>query len=391
MRRIRIPHPDFTHTEKTYLDADYATGSTALTVVNNYGFENDEIAIIGGLGEEKSESKDVTGQTGHTQIDISATLKFAHNKNTVVYRYEYDQYEIYRYRAAAWTLISTSNIQWDKRETIYVDKVGLSTDAYRYRLKNNTSAAVSAYSPTIAATGYTRPMVGYMIREVRKILRDEERRIIKTDDEIIRQFNRAQEIITSRRDDWWFLFKENSAITTTADTRKYGLSTITRLNYIDTVRYRFDDGTTDNIYHLLQKPISEHDYDVRDVDEVSDDWPNSYAILPADSSDLDDVADETGVPIPSILEDYALAYCFKVKGDDKMAQIYEERFFGPQPGRDEDYGEPTGIRLLERMQNSKSKAVGQPKAMKRWRGRKAMTMFYNDNEIDRDSIKERYW
>jgi len=421
MRKIRIPIPDLSHTEKTYLDADYSSG-TALTVINNYGFTNDDWTIIGEPGEEKTETKDVTGQTGNTQIDISAALKFDHNKGCVIYRYEYDQYEIYRYRAAAWTLISTSNIQWDKHETIYIDSDGAATDLYKYRLKNSAATSYSDYSPSLAATGFTKAQVGYMITNVRKILGDEDRQIIKSDDEIIRQFNRAQEIIQGVRTDWWFLRKTNSGITTVASTRRYGLSSITDLNYVDSVRYRFNDGTTDNTYHLGQISLVEMDSLVIDNNMTADDWPEFYTIEPADSidavgyvavdkpsettaygtfyiryfelmADLDDVADTTDVPFPSILEDYALSYCFKIKGDETRGKMYEERFYGPQPSKMEgQYNrEPTGIRLLELMQNGKGRAQGQPKQMKKFRGRGGIKKLYNEHTVDRDYIAENYF
>ncbi len=263
MRRITIPIPNLLHTEKTYLDADYSTG-TALTVVNNYGFANDDFAIVGEPGEEKTETKDVTGQTGNQQIDISATLKLDHNKGCVIYRFEYDQYEIYRYRSATWTLISTSNIQWDKRETIYIDSTGAATDYYKYRLKNSVATTYSDYSPSLIATGFTRNQVGYMIREVRKITGDTDRKIV-TDDEIIREFNRAQEIIGNTRKDWWFLFvdtyKAGSGISTTAATHTYSLATYSSLNFISTIRYKFDDGTSDLVWHLTNVPKINLEYD----------------------------------------------------------------------------------------------------------------------------------
>lgn len=420
-RKIVIPLPNFEFTEKTYLDADYSSG-TALTVVNNYGFANDDIAIIGEPSEEKTESKDVTGQTGNQQIDISGALKFDHNKGNVIYRFEYDQYEIYRYRSATWTLISTSNIQWDKRETIYIDSGGLSTDSYRYRLKNSASVAYSDYSPTIAATGFTRSQVGYMIREVRKISGDTERKIV-TDDEIIRQFNRAQEIIGAMRKDWWFLlvdtYKQNTPLTGVAGTNVYSLATFSDLEFISTMRVRYYDGSNTNTYHIEQIPKAELEYDHIDEDATDNDDVVAYTILPADSSsdqgyirvsptpqltivgatlkffpdyykkmaDLDDVADETSVPIPSLLEDFALAYVYAVKGDETRTAMYEKRFYGPETGT-EKYNASTGVRLLEKMQNGKNKAQGQPRSFRRHGGRRT---YGNYSSSNRDYYHERYF
>lgn len=415
-RKLIIPIPDFTHTEKTYLDADYSSG-TALTVVNNYGYTLNDIAILGQPGEEKTESKPVTSQTGNTIINVTGAFKFSHNKNTILYRYEYDQYQIYRYRAAVWTLISTSNIQWDKRETIYIDANGLATDSYRYALYNSASTSSSDYSPTIAATGFTNRQVGYMIDNVRKIAGDTERLIIKSDDELIRQFERAQIIIKSVKENWWFLRKESDDITSLANTRTYGFVTyLSDLIHIDTVRYRYVNGSESTTYPLKYKTLSEMDQYITDNNQDSSDHPTFYTIEPADSVDsvgyisvdkpiltagagtffiryfkdmtpLTTVASETDVPIPSILEDYALAYIFHIKGDETRAKMYEERFYGPQPSKAEKMynREPTGIRLLELLQKSKGRPIGEPLSLKKPRRTSSR------DGLDRDYIAENYF
>lgn len=424
LRRIRIPTPTLEKTEKTFLDADYTTG-TALTVVNNYGFDDNDIAIIGEPGEEKTEDMDVTGYTGDTQVDISNALDFPHNKGCVVYRFEYDQVQIYRDTGAGWALLSLSYIQWDKRETIYVDHDASSAYSYRYRfICSVDNTRVSGYSPTLAGSGFTRKQVGYMIEQIRKVAGDQDRRIV-TDDELIRQFNRAQDIIKAKRDNWWFLLVDTyqgaNGIATEAGVDVYSLATYTDLNYISTMRFNFNDGTDNVTYHLSKDPKTVMEYRKRDEDATDDDWVAKYSLLPADSSsdqgyirvwptpattnygtfypdyykemaDLDDVADETDVPIPSILEDFALAYVFKVKGDELKARIYEERFFGPTPQEEKFQGkEPTGLRLLEQMQNSKNKAVDQPRSLKTFRGRRAIKRLYQDHVVDRDTQAERYF
>lgn len=421
MNTLRIVNPDLSRSEKTFLSADYSSG-TILTVENNFGYANDDIAVVGDPGVENTEAKDVTSQTGNTIINISAALKFSHNKSDTVYRYEYDQFEISRYRSATWTVISFSTIQWDKRETLYIDDDGLTTDSYRYRLYNSASATASDYSPTIPATGFTRNQVGYMVNEVRKILQDINRRIIPDDAEIIRQFNKAQDIIKAIRRDWWFLRKESAGqITTLINTRKYGLNTyLSDLNQIDIVRFRYNDGSTDNTYPLKVISLSEMDELIQDGNQATDDWPRYATLNPPDSSDdtgyitidrkikttgygsfhiryfkkmtdLSGSGDETDVPIPSILEDFALAYAFRIKGDEKRAAMYEESFYGPPPGRADQFKRPTGIRLLEIMQSNKSKAVGQPEVLKKWRGRNYNNRHYGRYGLSPDTIRENYF
>jgi hypothetical protein len=103
-------------------------------------------------------------------------------------------------------------------------------------------------------------------------------------------------------------------------------------------------------------------------------------------ADLDDVSDETSVPIPSLLEDFALAYIFHIKGDETRAAMYEKRFFGPEP-KVEKYNTVTGVRLLEQMQNGKNKAQGQPRSFRTPRRRRSV----GSRSGNRDYDHEHYW
>ena len=58
-REIRIPNPKLSDNELTYLDEDYSSG-TSLTVLSNLGFASQDIAVVGVVGDEQTEQKDVT-------------------------------------------------------------------------------------------------------------------------------------------------------------------------------------------------------------------------------------------------------------------------------------------------------------------------------------------
>jgi len=413
MRRLRIPIVDLSASEKSYLDADYTAG-TALTVVNNYGFELNDIAIVGEGGEEKSESQTVTGQTGHNTVNITTALKFTHNKNCVVYRFEYDQIEIYRYRAAVWSLISTSNIQWDKKETLYVDDTSLGGDLYKFRYKNSLSLAVSDYSPTLSAGGLASDTAGFAIREIRKIV-DPERQIV-SDAELIRQFNRLKEYIQGMRENWWFLlvdtYKAGVGIPTVANTDTYSLATYTDLNSVSVLRYKYNDGVTLNVYNLTYEPKIVLEYNQRDVDiNNNDDWAEQYTLLPADATSpqgyiriwptsktaaygtfypdyykkmaaMDDITDSLEVPNPQIFIDYGLGYVYRIMGEDTKARAYGDENSGYVK---------KGLEILIKQDDSKKRATGQPRSLKTGRGRKAISRLYGNHGVDRDYLAETYF
>lgn len=426
---MRIPNPDLRKEEKTYLDADYSSG-TALTVINAIGFTGGEVTfftVVGEIGEDKTESQQVSSLTGNTVINISSALRFSHNKSTIIYRSPWNQVEISKMPSGGnWSVISTSNIQWDKTETLYIDDDGGSTDSYRFRFYNSVSAVYSEYSPTVTGAGFGRNQVGFMVLRVRKNINDLERKVV-SDEEIIEMLDTAQDLIKGIRQNWWFLlvdtFKAGTGISVQADVGTYSLATYTDFNFLESLRYNFDDGTDDILRHLrfLDKLI--FDDRVRDQDRDHDDQVEVYTLLPPDSSSdngyfqvdpipdnansskfypnyfktmttLDDVADETPIPIPSVLEQYAISQCERIKGNETKAELYENIFFGKSGGKKGSIStRPTGIQLLERIQNAQIHPEGQPRNIKIWRGRKAIKELMQDTShgLSNDSLKEKYF
>ena len=428
MRRLRIPNPDLHKEEKTYLDADYSSG-LSLTVIQSTGFYGGEVrffVVIGEPGEDKTESETVTGITVPNTITIAAGLDNDHNKSTPVYRSPWDKVEISKMPSGGgWSVISQSAIQWDKNDTLYTDDDGGTTDSYRFRFWNTISNVFSEYSPTVTGAGFDRNQVGFMLTRVRKNINDTERKIV-SDEEIIQMLDSAQDLVKGIRQDWWFLlvdtFKAANGITIVADTGTYSLATYTDFNFLETLRYNFDDGTDDILRHITFLDKLFFDDRVRDQDRDHDDQIEVYTLLPPDSSSdngyiqvdpipdnangtlypnyyktmttLNDVADETPIPIPSILEQYAISQCERIKGNETKAELYENLFFGKSGGKKGSVvTRTTGIQLLERMQNAQTHPSGQPKSWKVWRGRKALRDMMQDptRGISIDSYREKYF
>jgi hypothetical protein len=417
VRRVRIPNPNVRRSEKTFLDSDYTAG-VALTVVRAIGFQDNDYVVVGEPGEDKTEQKDVTGITGNSQIDISSALRFAHNKGTVVYRSEWNAVQIERRADAdsSFSLISTTTLQWDKPDTLYIDTASTSGSDYRFRFINQAASLESEYSPTLDEGGFTNNQIGYMIQEVRDVINDPDRKIVK-DHEIIRFLNKAKNIIRAKRHDWYFWEKEDQgSITTTASTRKYNLDTISEtMDYVKDVRFRDATGNSTLLYHL--RFISELEFDQKEIDqdETDNDSLVYYTIAPPDSSsssgyirvdpapasasqqfyiryyepdaDYNDVADTTSIPIPSILEDYAVFRCEQIKGDERKAKIYRDLFYGPSDRRGTS-DDLTGIRLLEKMHNGRLIPQGKPRVLKKYIGRRIGSRLYGNRFVDRDWIAE---
>lgn len=259
-----------------------------------------------------------------------------------------------------------------------------------------------------------------MIRQVRQITNDLDGRVAG-DRAIIRFFNMGQDIIRSAKRDWSWLKVTDTSTTTTASTLQYGLpSNVGNTGNIDDIRYRYDDGTNDIIYQL--KYLSEKEFDLldQDQDRSTDDYVTHYTFREADSSnasgyirvyptpkttgrgtfyiryyremaDMDTVDDETLIPIPSILENFAIAQMEKIKGNETKSQLYENLFYGREQVGRRIATVDTGIALLIKLDAAKKVPAGQPLNLVRFKGPRGVARFYNNRFVSNDYLKETYF
>jgi len=402
MATVKINLPEITGNIKTFLSADYTSG-TSLTVESSASFANGQYIIIGEPGLEKTEATNLTAAPGVSTLTISA-LSYSHPKGTPVYYINWDQYAL-QYRTAtteSWTNYASmpTNLRWDAPYTEYRDAAATSTYGWRYRYYSTEKTAYSDYSDTISATGWGDNTVGYMIRNVRKIAGDPDGKTV-SDTELIRYFNAAQDKIYTRYDRWWFLFKVGTAINTVASTASYSLPS--DFGRMHSVLFRYVFGDTDITYSLKYLSLVEYDYQARDNNAEDNDDIVYYTIMPGDSTnatgylkiwpkpetaalditpryyktitDLDSYGDATEVPLPSMLEDYALAQIFKIRKEEEKAKYYDTQF------REQ-------LDLLKLMQR---KQAGPPRYLWRFEGRKAMSRLYGDRSIYSDATREEQW
>lgn len=259
-----------------------------------------------------------------------------------------------------------------------------------------------------------------MIRQVRQIANDLDGRVAG-DRAIIRFFNMGQDIIRGVKRDWSWLKVSDNTTTTTASTKRYGLPTnIGNTGNVSDIRYRYDDGTNDIIYQL--KFLSEKEFDTldQDQDQSTDDYVTFYTFEESDSSnasgyirvnpipkttgrgtfyiryyremsDMDTVDDETLVPIPSILENFAIAQMEKIKGNEAKSELYEALFYGREQVGRRVANVDVGISLLIKLDAAKKVPSGQPLSLVRFKGRRGVARFYNNRFVSADYLRETYF
>jgi len=401
---VKITNPTVSGNINTALSQDYTSGST-LNVDSSAGFVNGNYIIVGEPGLEKTEITSLTATPGSATTLTVTALSYSHPKGTPVYFIRWDKYSL-EYQSTSGGAFAVyggmpADLRYDAISTEYRDASATTSYSWKYRYYSTENSVYSDYSDTIAASGWPRTSVGYMVREIRKIVNDPESRTI-SDEEIIRFLNSAQDKIYALYDRWWFLFKIGTVIDTVASQKIYNLPS--DFGRMHSVQFRYNPTSSSDItYNLKYLPMTEFDYEARDNSATDNDEVVYYTIFPGDSTnatgyvhvwpvpetagydmtpryyktftDLDSYADETEIPIPAIIEDYALAQIYKIRKEENKADFYDKNF------REQ-------IELLKLEQR---KVVGSPRYLWKYVGPHAEDRLFGTRGIYSDSDRERNW
>ena len=398
---IRVDNCDLSNNEKTWLSSKGADGDLSLTVESNEGYSANDNIVIGEVGEEETEALLVSSTSGDHTIVVTTALKHDHPAGTPIYFTLWNRYSI-DVKASGGSYANMAgmprDIEWDSKYSEHYYG-GSTTDTYKYRFYNSTSGAFSSYSPEIAGTGFTRKSVRYMTNNVLKLANDPEEKVMSRD-EIRYQFNAAQDYISAMDSRWRFLWKRGTAIPSVVNQAQYAMpSDMDRLEYITC---SFDDGVDDRAYRLQPLSRVEFDYETMDHDREKDDYTKWYCHYMGDSTylydsfkvepvpehtyhnfyphyykkmtDLADDNDETVVPMPQLLEYWALSQIEKIRGNDTKSKVYMDMF-------------ESSVKLLK-MQQRKDVGI---KSFLTFRGRNVVNRFYGDRSGYDESSRINYW
>ena len=395
MRKITIKNPQILDVPYTLLSSDYTSGAT-LSVEDSSKFADNDLILVGGIGDEKTEVTDLTATPPNDTSFTIAALKFVHDADEPVQKVLWNKYDI-QYRTSStgsWTDLATNqNFDWGNDDTIHVDNAGTSAYQYRARYYNSATAIYSDWSDVTAGSGLTRNQVGWAIKKVRKKTKTENSNDV-TDKDIIDSFNTVNDIIRGLNRRWWFL-KDEHEFLTVADTKAYNLPDDYQRAH--RLKYRFNDGTTDVEYYLRFKTKTEFDNIYRDLDADSDDDLVHYTIDDVDETvelgptpetagytctliyfkELDDVntyGDILIVPLPNLYIHYACGEIWEDKDNNKKAGYHRSEF-------------ASLLKVLEQMRAK----TPTPKEFKRYRGNRAMKRLYGTRRVYSDARREKYW
>lgn len=203
-RTIKIAHLDLPTQPLTYLASDVAAAGVTLTVLDNVGFANTNLILIGTLGSETCEIKKVNAAVTAGTSLTSTALTFAHSTGAEVRKVLFNQYKIYGTTTTTFitdNLIATVDITPNAPYTTYVNA---STEyAYYWVAPYDSENSVTGDNSDYVArtTGYPSNTVGSLIESALTSTKKKKGGVI-TDEWLMNEINDCSEYIASKLKRW---------------------------------------------------------------------------------------------------------------------------------------------------------------------------------------------
>ena len=206
-RTITIAHLDISEYPVTsLLSAMAATGTTA-TVIDNTGFVDTNLILVGELGSDGTEIKAVDAAvTAGTSI-TTTEMTFKHTSGTPVRKVLFNQWKIYGTSDttfATTNLLDTINVQVDAEQTTYVYTSATEYDYYWVVAYDSINSITGDNSDYCAQTGYPLDTVGSLMKSALRSTRKEKNETI-TDQWFFEEVNNCLRYITGKLKHWSFL------------------------------------------------------------------------------------------------------------------------------------------------------------------------------------------
>jgi len=397
MREIHIKNPKILETPYSIISEKYSSG-TSLTIEDSSGFYDDDLILIGGVGNEKSEATDLTATPPNDTTLTVSSLKFIHDIDESIEKILWDQFDI-QYKttvAGSWIdLVTSRSFSWDKDITSYVHESGASTYYYRSRYYNSATEQYSSWSNIASGAGFNRNEAGFVLKQVRKKTKTVGDKDI-TDDYIFSLFNDVQDIVKGFNKRFWFL-KDKHAFVTAASTKEYS-ELPDDFDRGHRLKFNYVSGSTDKTIDLTYKTPKEFDYLTQDNTISDSDYLKIYTIDEINETikvgpaapetadldltliyykkltDIDSYSDELLIPLPGLYLHYACKVIFSDKENPEKHNYHDGEFSN----------------LLEIIKQMKNR-VDRPRSFKLYKGRSGMDERSGSLTEYSDDNREKNW
>lgn len=203
-RNIVIAHLDLPSQPVTYLATSVAAAGVTLTVLNNAGFADTNLFLVGKLGTEKTEIKKINAAVSAGTSLTTTAVTFAHAIGEEVRKVSFNQWKIYGNSTdttVGATLIATVDMAVDAPNTTYIN-TGTEYAYYFVVPFDSFNTVTGDYSDGVAkATGYLSNSVGYIIESALISTKKVKGGVI-SDTWLINEMNDCSEFIASKLKRW---------------------------------------------------------------------------------------------------------------------------------------------------------------------------------------------
>jgi len=159
MQIVIAPTEEHVLGEVTEISTDEDIGQTELSVQNNSDFSADDYVIVGRLGHESAELKQISSVAADLKsITLKTATKHAHEEGEPITKIFYNQRKFYRASSESGTYSHLSgegspvDIDVDKMEgTLLEDSTGSSTSWYKATYYNSTTSTETLTTDAIAS------------------------------------------------------------------------------------------------------------------------------------------------------------------------------------------------------------------------------------------------
>ena len=206
-RTIKIAHLDLPTQPVTYLLSDVAATGTTLSVIDNSGFANTNLILVGVLGAKATEIKKVNGAVTTGTSLTSTAVTFGHSAGAPVRKLLFNQFKIYGTTTNTYStdnLVATVDIAVDSPYTTYVN-TGTEYAYYWATAFDSENTVTGNNSDSIeVAVGNPVNSVGYLINASLEDTKKKKGGTI-TDEWFLRQINEGLTYVAGKLKHWSFL------------------------------------------------------------------------------------------------------------------------------------------------------------------------------------------
>lgn len=164
---IKTRNPNVS-SEKSSISESANSGITDIKVLNNQGFSANDYIVIGKIGDDQTELRQISSVSVSDTLNLSAAISFSHSVGTEISTIAYNQLEI-SYKtteSGSYTVLTTTGIEVDDEFTTYDHTAGQTTFFYRTRFYNSQTGQYSSYSAERKGSGPSTKEVSKMVNMV---------------------------------------------------------------------------------------------------------------------------------------------------------------------------------------------------------------------------------